>query len=198
MKKTCYRMIIKVIGVLFVLMAVELPAFADKVPFTAVGTQYEVELPAGWVYYSSDLGAKSPYVQLTGASVSDLNVYLTSLQCQVIGVEINNSHQLWVSVKDRKDGLGASPRMIDIINYYNGVALSRGPYQMDVYGEAYIARFDENPSIFDGGISQYLSVLDGSREIIVRWESGNEKKTEKDIQQLIDILLSVTKTIARP
>ncbi len=198
MKKTCYRMIIKLIGVLFILMAVDLPAFADKVPFNAAGSQYEVELPDGWVYYSSDLGAKSPYVQLTGVSVSDMNAYMTPLKCQVIGFEINNSHQLWVSVIDRKDGLGASPLFKDITAYYDGIAISRGPYQIEPHGQANVARFDENPSIFDGGISQYLSIFDGSREIIVRWESGNGKKTEKDIQQLIDILLSVTKTTERP
>lgn len=161
-------------------------ALAVDVPFTADGTKYVVSLSDEWFYYSADLGDESPLC--IAVSRETLDDYAQTLNTQVIGVNASGD-EIYISVRDRSDGVGFSPSEEVIQSYYDGVALGRGSYTQETRNGKKITRFANNPRP-NGGEGEYLSTFLGSREVIANLACA-AKKTNEDLEMLYKVILSV-------
>ncbi len=142
------------------------------------------------------MGEDSPLLPVIGASVKDMSRYMTGLGCSVFAVCLPSGHQLWLSVTDRSAGLGSVgpdgslPENI-VKSYFDGTALSRGPYTVESFGGRDYYLFAKGISIYEGGVNYRISVFYGQYEIMLRWESGTGTRTGEDIETLKAVIRSV-------
>ena len=171
-------------------------AAAEPLVFSAGGRKWQVDLPRGYLAYTGEMGEDSPLLAVTGASVKDMNRYMTGLGCSVCAVYLPSGHQLWLSVTDRSAGLGSAgpdgslPEYI-VKAYFDGTAFSRGPYTVESFGGRDYYLFAKGISIYEGGVNYRISVFYGQYEIMLRWESGTGTRTGEDIETLKAVIRSV-------
>ena len=169
----------------------------QTIPFHAGNEEYVVDLPAEYLAYTSLMGDSSPLLAATGLTSDDLEYYINGLHCQVTAVSMSEQHQIWVSVKNRSAGFPdvAPGETVPLANqraFCDGIAVSRGSYrELDIDGKLYFI-FEHNPSIYDGGKSCYISTFLGTNELNVRWESGNGKMGDAELEENLRIAESIT------
>lgn len=181
-----------VLALLFILAMLFSAASAEQVELVVDGNRYTMEIPEEYAVYTSALGKDSSYVKFTGYEETGvLDDYMKGLGCCLVGVERTYYHQIWLSIKDRSEGLGQNPEERLIRAYYDGVAMGRGAYTVEQYNGHDYYVFASGKSIYENGINYYISTFFGNYEVALRWESETGKRTEEDIELLKAIIHSV-------
>lgn len=164
------------------------------VQFRVGYTDFTADLPAGYLIYTPELGKDSPLLKMISATTGTIESYMKILHCVLCGVHEEEMHEIWISATDRSEILSGNMKEVSIENqraYYDGVSVSRGRYtEYQHSGKNYFV-FENNPSIYTGGASVYASFFFNKYEIAVRWESGNRKKTDEDVQKILNIAESI-------
>lgn len=193
--KTMKRFL-SVLTVIAVVLSIAPFSIAESFVFSANEVNYSVEIPDAYLVYTKDMGTGSPLLSFTGASVDTMNTYMNGLGCSLCAVHREDMHEMWISVTDRSSfpGLikeGNTFTRESIISYLNGIAIIQGDYREDEYeGQMYFI-FDNTPDTSLEAKGVKIRSFEGFNEIVVRWESGTEARTEEDIAELLTVAQSI-------